>query len=58
MRALCGDSPPRHYALVAEGSVQGFRRQSVEKAGICLIEYPNPDGKHSKLPEVLEWLAS
>lgn len=58
VRALSGDSPPRNYALVAEGSVQGFRRQSVEKAGIRLIEYPNPDGKHSKLPEVLEWLTS
>lgn len=58
VRALSGDQPPRHFALVPQGSLQSQRRARVERAGIRLIEYPNPDGKHAEVVRILEWLAT
>jgi hypothetical protein len=55
---LSGSQPPRHFALVAEGTLQGLRRARIEKAGIRLIEYPNPDGKHTEVIRILEWLGA
>jgi hypothetical protein len=58
VRALSGDQPPRHFALMAQGEIEGFRRTRIEKAGVRIIEYPNTDKKHSEVAQVLEWLAS
>jgi tetratricopeptide (TPR) repeat protein len=57
VRALAGDHPPRHFALVPTGSIQGVRRQSLERAGIRLIEYANPDGQHAEVERLLRSLA-
>jgi hypothetical protein len=58
VRALAGDHPPRHFALMPQGALQGLRRSRVEQAGIRLIEYPNLDGRHTDVVRILEWLAT
>jgi hypothetical protein len=58
VRALSGDQPPRHFALMPQGALQGIRRSRVEQAGVRLIEYPNRDGRHADVARILEWLAS
>ncbi len=57
IRALAGDQPPRHFALMPKGALPSFRRTRVEQAGVRVIEYPNLDGKHSDVARILEWLA-
>jgi len=57
VRALSGDQPPRHFALMPKGALQGIRRDRVSQAGVRLIEYPNLDGKHTDVARILEWLA-
>ncbi|MBN1205689.1 MAG: SIR2 family protein, partial [Myxococcaceae bacterium] len=58
VRALAGDHPPRHFALMPQGALQGIRRSRAEQAGVRLIEYPNLDGRHADVARILEWLAS
>lgn len=58
VRALSGEQPPTHYALFPKGFVRPSRRRSLEDAGVRLIEYPAPNNDHSKLVEVLRWLAA
>jgi hypothetical protein len=57
VRALAGDQPPRHFALLPQGTLQGLRRDRVAQAGVRLIEYPNLDGKHTDVARILDWLA-
>jgi hypothetical protein len=57
VRALSGDQPPRHFALMPKGALQGFRRDRVSQAGVRVIEYPNLDGKHTDVSRILTWLA-
>jgi nucleoside phosphorylase len=56
VRALSGDQPSVHYALVPAG-VPPFRRQRLEAAGLRLIEYDNADGTHAELPRILRTIA-
>lgn len=58
VRVLAGEHPPRHFALVPQGALQGIRRSRTEQAGIRLIEYPNLDGRHADVARILEWLGS
>jgi hypothetical protein len=58
IRALAGNQPPRHFALVPQGRFRGLRRSRLEQAGIRLIEYPNRDGQHADVATLLQWLAS
>lgn len=58
VRVLAENQPPRHFALVPSGSILGVRRQSLERAGIRLIEYANPDGQHTEVERILHTLAS
>jgi hypothetical protein len=58
VRALAGDQPPRHFALLPQGGLQGLRRSRVEQAGVRIIEYPNLDGRHTDVTRILEWLAA
>jgi hypothetical protein len=44
--ALAGPQPPRHFALVDAKEVTPWRRSQLELAGVRLISYENPDGKH------------
>ncbi|HYH97204.1 tetratricopeptide repeat protein [Hyalangium sp.] len=57
VRALAGDHPPRNFALVPSGTVQGQRRLNLERAGIHLIEYANPDGQHTQARQFLAAIA-
>jgi WD40 repeat protein len=57
VRAFAGDQPPRHFALVSADSVKPHRRKKLEAAGIRLIAYENPDGKHTAVVELLRQLA-
>jgi hypothetical protein len=57
VRALAGDQPPRHFALVPQGSLLGARRKGLEQAGIRLIEYADADGKQTNARRLLEDLA-
>jgi hypothetical protein len=57
VRALSGDQPPLHFALIPKGALKGFRRDRITQAGVRLIEYPNLDGKHTDVALILEWLA-
>jgi len=58
IRALSGDQPPVHFALVAANSMPPFRRKKLETAGLRLIEYDNADGRHAELPRTLRTLAA
>jgi WD40 repeat protein len=57
IRALSGEQPPVHFALVAAGSVPPFRRKKLEAAGLRLIEYDNADGRHAELARILRTIA-
>jgi tetratricopeptide (TPR) repeat protein len=57
VRALAGDHPPRNFALVPAGTIQGQRRLNLERAGIHLIEYANPDGQHTQASQFLAAIA-
>lgn len=57
VRALSGNAPPRHFALVAAETVTPFRRARLEQGGIRLIAYDNPDGKHGAVTAALRDLA-
>ncbi len=57
VRDFAGDQPPRHFALVSADSVKPHRRKKLETAGIRLIAYENPDGKHTAVVEMLRQLA-
>jgi tetratricopeptide (TPR) repeat protein len=58
VRALAGSNPPRNYALVPHGSLGQLRREHLERAGIHLLEYHNPDGKHEEARRLLQALAA
>jgi hypothetical protein len=55
VRALSGDSPPMHFALLPE-PIGPLRRQQLEAAGVRLVTYPA--GAHSYVLQVLRWLDS
>ncbi|MFL5349034.1 MAG: SIR2 family protein, partial [Hyalangium sp.] len=56
VRAFAGAQPPRHFALVSADTVKPHRRKKMEAAGIRLIAYENPDGKHTAVVEFLREL--
>ncbi|MDI1446950.1 SIR2 family protein [Polyangium sp. 6x1] len=53
VRALSGDQPPRHFAIVPASSVRAYKRKRLESAGVSLIIYENGDGSHRELTELL-----
>ena len=57
VRVFAGEQPPRHFALVAEETITPHRRSRLEESGVQLIPYANPDGKHSEVVRILDWLA-
>ncbi|NMO14844.1 SIR2 family protein [Pyxidicoccus fallax] len=57
VRAFAGAQPPRHFALVAADTVTPYRRKKLEDAGVRLIPYDNPDGRHTAVVEILRQLA-
>ncbi|AUX30511.1 MULTISPECIES: SIR2 family protein [Sorangium] len=58
VRALSGDQPPRHFALVPSKTVTTYRRKRLESAGVRLIAYPNEDGTHAELVSALRSLSA
>ncbi len=56
VRALSGEQPPTHYALLAE-PVPPFRRSKLEAAGLRLVTYPNADGMHDEAIAILRAIA-
>jgi hypothetical protein len=56
VRAFAGDQPPRHFALVAAETVTPHRRSRLERSGIRVITYDNPDGRHGEVVRVLRGL--
>ncbi|MDI1480936.1 SIR2 family protein [Polyangium sp. y55x31] len=57
VRALSGDQPPRHFAIVPASAVRAYKRKVLESAGVSLIIYPNADGSHRELIELLTAIA-
>lgn len=57
MRAFSEGLPPRHFALVPKESVAPNRRKRLEAAGVRLIPYDNPDGRHAEVARLLRSLA-
>ncbi|WP_433926795.1 SIR2 family protein [Sorangium cellulosum] len=55
-RALSGDQPPRHFALVPSNAATKYRRKRLESAGVRLIPYPNEDRTHVELTRALRVL--
>ena len=53
VRALAGDQPPTHFAIVEEGMGR-HRQRELERAGIRLIPYTK--GQHDKVIELLKAL--
>jgi len=53
VRALSGDQPPRHFAIVAASAVGAYKRKRLESAGVSLILYENADGTHRELTKLL-----
>lgn len=53
VRVLSGPQPPRHFALVPAERVTRSWRRRIEGAGVRLIPYPNPDGKHREVARLL-----
>ncbi len=58
VRAISKGEPPRHFALVPQGSFTNYTRTLREDAGVRIIEYPTLGGRHAALPGILRWLAS
>lgn len=56
-RALSGEQPPRHYALVPEEVATPFRRRALAAAGVVLIPYRNGDRQHLEAVRILRELA-
>jgi hypothetical protein len=57
VRAFSGPQPPRHFALVAAGSVKPFRRRELEQAGLRLITCHDRDETLEGSARVLRALA-
>jgi hypothetical protein len=57
VRALAGDQPPRHFALIAEETLTPNGKARLEASGVQIIPYANPDGKHGEVVRILDWLA-
>lgn len=57
VRALAGDQPPRHFAIVPNGGIGGYRRKLLESSGVSLITYANQDGSHGELPRLIRAVA-
>ncbi|WP_437331697.1 SIR2 family protein [Sorangium sp. So ce394] len=57
VRALAGEQPPPHFALLVNDALTPFRRRKLEAAGIRVIPYENPDGAHARVPAILRWVA-
>jgi hypothetical protein len=56
-RALAGEQPPSHYALVPKDSVAPFRSKKLQEAGLQLIPYDNADGRHAEAAALLRVVA-
>ncbi|KYF75483.1 hypothetical protein BE17_33685 [Sorangium cellulosum] len=57
IRALAGEQPPPHFALLVGDTLTPFRRRKLEAAGVRIIAYENPDGAHARVPAILRWVA-
>ncbi|WP_437565954.1 SIR2 family protein [Sorangium sp. So ce542] len=57
VRALAGEQPPPHFALLVDDALPPFRRRKLEAAGVRVIPYENPDGTHARVPAILRWVA-
>ncbi|WP_437313043.1 SIR2 family protein [Sorangium sp. So ce385] len=57
VRALAGEQPPPHFALLVDDALTPFRLRKLEAAGIRVIPYENPDGAHARVPAILRWVA-
>ncbi|WP_437849783.1 SIR2 family protein [Sorangium sp. So ce363] len=57
VRALAGEQPPPHFALLVEDTLTPFRRRKLEAAGVRVIAYKNPDGAHARVPAILRSIA-
>lgn len=55
IRALSGEQPPTHFAIVPD-PVPPFRRKMLEQAGLRLLRYANVDGAHAEVPALLRSL--
>lgn len=56
MRTFAGSEPPRHFALMPEGSVDPEDRHGLEQAGIEVLPYPTPGGSHAEVARLLRAL--
>src|SRR5262249_20046886 len=57
LRAISGDQPPRHFALVAADTLTPYRRGKMDRASVHPIAYDNADGEHLAVVHILRKLA-
>ncbi|WP_437668911.1 SIR2 family protein [Sorangium sp. So ce131] len=57
IRALAGEQPPPHFALLPEDTVTPFRRRRLEAAGVRIVAYESPDSAHARVAAMLRWVA-
>ncbi|MCY0992149.1 SIR2 family protein [Nannocystis sp. ILAH1] len=58
LRVFARSQAPQHFALMPEGKVSSYERRRLDKAGIEILTYPNPDGTHAELLRLLTDLAA
>ena len=57
VRALSGEQPPNHFALMP-GPVASYRKQKLQRSGIRLIEYNASHDDHREAIELIESLVA
>lgn len=58
LAAQANDRAPRHFMLIDRMSLTHVRRKQLERSGLTVIPYENPDGTHGQLLRLLDLLAS
>lgn len=58
VRALAGTQPPMRFVLADAETVTSERLTKMEKSGVRVIAYPNPDGEHKEALRLLRALGA
>lgn len=58
VRALAGTQPPRRFILADAETTTPERLTKMEKSGVRVITYPNPDGEHKEALRILRALGA
>src|SRR5262249_3594751 len=58
VRALAGTQPPPRFVLAEAEALTPERRSKLEKAGVRVIAYPNPEGNHAEALKIIKALVA